>query len=96
MLTEMAASGVGPQDAYGLVRQVVGAMRKRALAFLVGGCVAVLIGLGVTLATMQAAQHAAQSSGSGTYILWFGPIICGAAAAVYGLYLLGRVPRLNP
>ncbi len=96
VLSEMAATGVGQQDAYRLVADVVAAMRKRALAFVVGGVVAVLVGLAVTLGTMQAARQAAESSGSGTYIMWWGPIIFGAVAAVYGLYLLGRVPSSHP
>ena len=71
-------------------------MRKRALAFVVGGAIAVLVGLAVTVATMQAAQQEAESSGSGMYVMWWGPIVFGAIAAVYGLYLLGRVPKSNP
>ena len=96
MLYEMGATGVNQQDAYRLVADVVGSMRKRALAFVIGGGIAVLIGLGVTLATMQAAQQEAETSGSGMYVMWWGPIIFGAIAAVYGLYLLGRVPKQNP
>jgi hypothetical protein len=30
------------------------------------------------------------------YVMWWGPIVFGAIAAVYGLYLLGRVPKSNP
>jgi hypothetical protein len=96
VLSEMAATGVGQQDAYHLVADVVAAMRKRALAFVVGGVVAVLVGVVVTLGTMQAARQSAESSGSGTYVMWWGPIIFGTVAAVYGLYLLGRVPRSHP
>ena len=96
MLSEMGAAGVGQQDAYRLVTEIVGAMRKRALAFVVGGAIAVLVGLAVTVATMQAAQQEAESSGSGMYGMWWGPIVFGAIAAVYGLYLLGRVPKSNP
>jgi hypothetical protein len=96
VLSEMAATGVGQQDAVNLVTAVIGAMRKRALTILAVGVGAVLLGLVVTLATMHAAEESAATSGSGTYVMWFGPIIFGAIAAVYGLYLLGRLPRLNP
>jgi hypothetical protein len=91
MLAEMAVSGVGQQDAYALVAEVVGAMRKRALAVIAAGGFAALAGLALTMATMQAAQ----SSGGGTYIMWWGPIVFGLVAVLYGVRLLSRVPGPN-
>ena len=96
VLAEMAAAGLPQQAAYGVVADVVGSMRKRALALVIGGIVAVLVGIAVTLGTMQAAREAAESSGSGMYLMWWGPIVFGALAAGYGLYLLSKVPGPNP
>jgi lipopolysaccharide export LptBFGC system permease protein LptF len=86
----MAVSGIGQADAYFLVAEVARAMRKRALGFFVVGGIAVLVGLLVTFATLQAAQ----SGGGRTYIVWWGPVIFGGMAAIYGLRLLSRVPRV--
>jgi hypothetical protein len=90
LLSEMAVSGIGQADAYFLVAEVARAMRKRALGFFVVGGIAVLVGLLVTFATLQAAQ----SGGGRTYIVWWGPVIFGGMAAIYGLRLLSRVPRV--
>jgi hypothetical protein len=87
LLYEMAISGVGQADAYALVAEVAAAMRKRALGFVAGGAIAVVVGLLVTFATLQMAH-----SGSGTYIVWWGPVVFGAIGAVYGLRVLSRVP----
>jgi hypothetical protein len=85
----MAISGVGQSDAYALVAEVAAAMRKRALGFVAGGAIAVVVGLVVTFATLQMAH-----SGGGTYIVWWGPVVFGAIAAIYGLRLLSRVPQV--
>ena len=96
MLAEMAASGVSQPDAYGLVAEVIAAMRKRALGIIGVGCIAVLVGLGVTVITMQAARDAAEGSGSGMYVVWWGPVVAGAIAAVYGLHTYLKIPSLHP
>jgi hypothetical protein len=93
MLDEMAASGVSRPDADGLVAEVIGAMRKRALTILAVGCIVVLIGLGVTVVTMQAARDAADNSGSGMYVVWWGPVVFGAIGAVYGLRAYLKIPN---
>jgi hypothetical protein len=95
LLAEMASSGVTQQDAFGLVTGALDSMRKRALAFLLGGGIAVLVGIGVTLSTQSAAMDTAESTGTGMYVVWIGPVLCGIIAAAYGLYLLSRVPKLN-
>ena len=96
MLAEMAASGVSQPDAYGLVAEVIAAMRKRALGIIGVGCIAVLVGLGVTVITMQAARDAAEGSGSGMYVVWWGPVVAGAIAAVFGLRAYLKIPSLHP
>ena len=85
----MAVSGIGQADAYALVAEVAAAMRKRALGFTIGGAIAVVVGLLVTFITLQMAQ----SWGGRMYIVWWGPVVFGAMAAIYGLRLLSRVPR---
>jgi hypothetical protein len=89
LLYEMAISGIGQADAYALVAEVAAAMRKRALGFTIGGAIAVVVGLMVTFITLQMAQ-----SGGGTYFVWWGPVVFGGMAAIYGLRLLSRVPRV--
>lgn len=89
LLLEMAVSGIGQADAYLLVAEVAQAMRKRALGFLIGGGIAVLVGLMVTFATLQMAQ-----SRGCVYIMWWGPVVFGGMAAIYGLRLLSHVPRV--
>ena len=71
-------------------------MRKRALGIIGVGCIAVLVGLGVTVITMQAARDAAEGSGSGMYVVWWGPVVAGAIAAVYGLRAYLKIPSLHP
>ena len=90
LLYEMAASGIGQLDAYALVAEVCAAMRKRALGFLIGGAIVVVVGLAVTFMTLQMAQ----SGGGRNYIVWWGPVVFGAMAALYGLRLLSCVPRV--
>lgn len=90
LLYEMAISGIGQADAYALVAEVAAAMRKRARGFTISGAIAVVVGLLVTFNTLQMAQ----SWGGRTYIVWWGPVVFGAMAAIYGLRLLSRVPRV--
>jgi hypothetical protein len=92
MLAEMAASGVSRPDADGLVAEVIGVMRRRALAIIAVGCIAVLVGLAVTVITMQAAKEAAEGSGSGMYVVWWGPVVFGAIGALYGLRAYLKIP----
>lgn len=96
VVAEMTVSGVPPQAAFGIVAEVVAAMRKRAWAIIAGGGIVVAVGLLVTFTTMAAAQDAAESSRSGMYVVWWGPVVAGAIAAAYGLRELMRVPRLQP
>ena len=93
LIAEMTASGVGPQEAFGIVGEVLAAVRRKAFGFLIGGGIAVAVGLIVTLATMNAAEESAATTGSGMYVLWWGPIIAGAAAAIYGLVLISKLPK---
>jgi len=95
MLAEMAASGVSRPDAEGLVVEVIGAMRRRAVTIIAVGCIAVLVGLAVTVITMQAATDAAASSGSGMYVVWWGPVVFGAIGAIYGLRVYLKIPSPN-
>jgi hypothetical protein len=90
LLAEMAASGVPQPYAFGFLAQAVSQMRQRATRFIVGGLAAVALGVIVTVATMLAAQH----SGGGEYLMWWGPVIFGAIAAAYGAYLYLRIPQI--
>jgi hypothetical protein len=64
--------------------------RKRAIKMTLIGAVIFVIGLVITIATYSAA-----SSGGGTYIVAWGPMIVGLIWTIRGLVSISRASRLG-
>jgi hypothetical protein len=78
----------GPMGMPGLANMA----RRRAVRQVITGSIVFAVGLLITVVTLS---HAESSSGGGTYIVFWGPMIAGLVILVRGLLALSRSGRLN-
>jgi hypothetical protein len=85
------APGYGTPNQMG-AGSLAAVVRKRALKQVAIGAVIFAIGLIITVATFS---NASSSSGGGTYIVAWGPMILGIVWMVRGLIALSKAGKLN-
>jgi hypothetical protein len=85
---EMQARGCPQQPSYTLMREVVDGLAHSAQQEMVTGAGLVALGVVITVVTYNFA-----SSGGGTYIMMWGPIVFGGFILLRGIWNWLRVPR---
>ena len=89
LLAEMNQSGVPAPQAYQLMHKAIGELRNRAFLAIGIGIAVAIVGLLVTVSTMNNAE-----TSGGYYVIWYGPMAIGIVGVAYGLLLLRKVPHL--
>jgi hypothetical protein len=67
-------------------------VRSRAVRQVVTGSILFAVGLLITVVTLS---HAESSSGGGTYIVFWGPMLAGLVILIRGLLAMSRSRRQN-
>ncbi len=80
ILRLMLASNWSREEADALIRATLARIRVKALAFMAGFGFLALVASAVTIITCFSA-----SESGGTYVVWWGGILCGAVGFFYGL-----------
>jgi hypothetical protein len=81
----LVAEGLGREAAEEVVDSAIRRARASAIRLLIGGVAFAALGLIVTVASFFSA---AVNGDGGTYLIWFGPVICGGIAALVGFVRL--------
>lgn len=81
----LVSEGLDRESAEEIVDNAVRNARNSALKLLIGGGAFAGLGLMVTVATFLSA---ALSGDGHTYLIWFGPVLCGGIAALIGFVRL--------
>lgn len=84
------SEGLAPLIAREVVEEAIRNARASATKLLIGSLLFAALGLFVTLATYSAATS---SEEGGTYLIWFGPMVCGGIVALVALARLMKIQR---
>lgn len=88
LLREMQARGCPEQPSYALMRDVVNGVHQAVRQEMLTGGALLAVGLGVTFFTYTMA-----SSGGGSYLLFWGPLVFGGFILLRGIWNWTRLPR---
>ena len=88
LYAEMAMAGMSQADGRRLVREITGAMRKRALLILGFGGLMILVGLALVFGASELGRR------SSSLAWWFGIVLSGFVSAGRGIYELSRIPKV--
>lgn len=85
ILRTMLEANWPQQQARTMIQNEVSRIRGKSLVAMVVSASVGLLALAISVGTYQAASRA-----GGTYVIWWGGVLCGAVGFVYGLVKLAR------
>ena len=88
--SEFVKEGLAPQIAKVVVEEAIRSARARATRLLIGSASFAALGLFVTASSYSTATSRPYG---GTYLIWFGPVVCGGIAALVALARLMNIRR---
>jgi hypothetical protein len=88
--SEFVKEGLAPQIAKDVVEEAIRSARACAIGLLIGSASFAALGVFVTVASYSATTSTPYG---GTYLIWFGPVVCGGIVALVALARLMNIRR---